>query len=201
MRLLVFWDSIWEGFYDYENWGWVNRLKIKLWDEIEVFNCSISAYTTKNILKIFDTFFNAVSASEKWKEKETIIIIITTWTNDSCILNWKRFVSLDKFQYNLTKILKLCEKTELVRKIFFLTSLNCDESKTTPVSWGEYYYKNDEIKKYNEVIKNIAVKNNIEYLDLYWTMDDSDLPDWLHPNSNWHKKIFEKVYNFLENKI
>lgn len=200
MRLLVFWDSIWEWFYDYDKWGWVNRLKLKLWEEIEVFNCSISAYTTKNVLKIFDSFFNAVSAREKWKEKETIIVF-AIWTNDSLIENWKFFVNENDFKDNLIKLINLCKDNKLVKKVFFLTTTNCDESLTNPTKWWEYYYTNNNLQKYNDIIKKVALENKIEVVDIFWILEKSDIYDWLHPNVNWHKKIFEKVYNFLENKI
>jgi len=33
MRLLIFWDSISEWYWDLENAGWTNRLKIYFWKQ------------------------------------------------------------------------------------------------------------------------------------------------------------------------
>lgn len=201
MRLLIFWDSIWEWFYDTELWGWVNRLKIKLWEnDIDVSNCAISAYTSRDVLNIFEPFFNAYSNRAEWKEKETIVIF-AIWTNDSSFRGGGYYVEKDEFKWNLIKLASICRNNSLIKKLFFLTSINCDETKTTPTPWAEAYYRNIDIERYNQVIKEVSKENNLEYLDLFWVIDNSELPDWLHPDANWHKKIYDKVYDFLKNNI
>ncbi len=201
MRLLIFWDSISEWFYDYDKWGWVNRLKLVLWKkDIDVANCWISAYTTKNVLNMFDSFFNAYSNREPWKEKETVILF-SIWINDSCTQNWENMISKEDFKNNLEKLYILSKEKLNVKNIFFLTCINCDENKTLPTSWWEYYYKNFDIQKYNEIIKDLCKEKWLEYLDLYGILENTDLLDWLHPNSNWHQKIFKKVLEFLKLKL
>lgn len=201
MRLLIFWDSITEWLFDLENWGWANRLKTTLWKKnIDVANCGISAYTTSHILNMFNSLFNAYSKREPWKEKETIILF-SIGINDSSFCNGSFTTSKKSFQENLYKLYDWYQKEEYVKNVFFTTCINCDESKTTPVSWREVYYKNEYIQKYNTIIKDFCAKNNTECLDLYGILENSDFFDGLHPNANWHKKIFEKVYEFLEEKI
>ena len=75
------------------------------------------------------------------------------------------------------------------------------------ISWDTgKSYKNEYIKKYNEIIKSVYEENKIYFVEIFEDWMNSDyknyLEDGLHPNSEGHQKIFESVKNFLiENKI
>ena len=66
-----------------------------------------------------------------------------------------------------------------------------------PVSWKDIYYVNAEIKKYNEVMKEVCQENNVLYLDIFGLLKNEDLADGLHPNAIGHEKIFLKIRDFL----
>ncbi len=202
MRIVIFWDSITEGFWDLENWGWVNRLKTyfwkKSWYDIIVMNYWISAYTSDNILKIFQSFFDWCSRREKWKEKESTIMV-AIWINDCSInknTNLPR-VNKEKFEEKLNNILDKCKKDELIKKVVFVSNINVNEEIINNDDW-DFLFFNDEIKKYNSVIKTLCDKEKIDYIDLFWIINNDELEDWLHPNNKWHQKIFEKIRDFLE---
>ena len=199
MKILVFWDSIAEWFWDYESWGWVNILKIyfwKKWSNNEVANLWISWDTTRDLIKRYEVFKN--SYIEKYQNISTIIFSI--WINDSYLFeDWKNQVDINDFKNNLEKLIRLSKNNKLVNRVIFLSNINVDESRTCPVSWKNIFYKNEEIKKYNEIIKKVCKENEIDFIDLFWIMENSDLEDWIHPNAKWHIKIFEKVRNYLEN--
>lgn len=205
MRIIVFWDSISEWFWDYENGWWVNRLKIdfwkKYWYEKMVFNGGISAYTSKNILNYFEPFFNAVCKREIWKEKQTTIIF-AIWINDSAedTVTKEKRVTISKFEKNIETLIALCKKEELIQKVLFLSATNVEEDviNRKDSSWAEYYFYNNDIQKYNQLIKTLAEKNEYAYVDIFGLMQDWDLDDGLHPNSQWHQKIYEKVLEHLE---
>lgn len=68
--------------------------------------------------------------------------------------------------------------------------------------WRDIYYTNDNIKKYNEVMKKVCAENSVLYLDIFGLLSNNDLDDGVHSNTEGHRKIFEKVKDFLlENKI
>jgi len=73
---------------------------------------------------------------------------------------------------------------------------NCDESKTKPVPWIDFYYTNENIKKYSEIMKDVCQRNNILFLDV-GLLNNKDFDDGLHPNATGHEKIFIKVRDFL----
>jgi lysophospholipase L1-like esterase len=78
-----------------------------------------------------------------------------------------------------------------------------EENKLTPLPWREdafYYLKN--VEEYNNAIKDICENNKLYFIDMFNLLKKGDLDDGLHPNSRGHKKIFEKVKDYLmENKI
>lgn len=208
MRVIVFWDSISEWFWDYENGGWVNRLKIdywkKYWYDRMVFNYGISAYTTDNILKCFDSFFTATSKREVWKEKESVILF-AIWINDSAeiITEKRKRVEITNFSQNIKTLIKKCQTEKLIQNVIFVGNINVDEKVINDTSnlWSEHFFYNKDIQEYNNVIQNLAKGTTCWYIDMFWIMDSDDLEDWLHPNAKWHSKIHEKVSKYLQRKL
>ena len=198
MRIIVFWDSIWEWFYDYKKWGWGNRLKLhffKKGTEIEVTNASIAGYTSKNILDHFENILQAFTARQEGKEKETDIIF-AIGINDSCFFDkncTKQNVTLKDFETNIRQILQLALSKTWVKRIYFINNILVDESKLNPACWGEYYYKNSEIKKYNEVLQNITKEYNLPLIDIENLIEKENLPDGIHPNAKGHKNIYRLI--------
>ena len=78
-----------------------------------------------------------------------------------------------------------------------------DEKKLNPIPWNiDICYTNKNIAIYNLAIKNFCKKNNLSFIEIFDLLDDKDLADGLHPNSDGHEKMFVRVRDFLiENKI
>ncbi len=203
MRVVVFWDSICEGFWDYETWGWINILKTYLWKnygyDYMLINYWVSAYTSENILKIFQHFFDACSRREPWKEKESMIVI-AIGINDCSIIKstWKPRVSKEQFSMNIESIIKQCKQDKLIQRIILVSNINVDEDViNSDVEW-EHLFLNKNIQEYNSILQNACKQNNLEFIDMFWIMEKDDLEDWLHPNTKWHRKMFEKVRIYLK---
>lgn len=202
MRIIVFWDSITEWLWDYEKWGWVNMLKIHLWKKYwydkMLMNFWISAYTSYNILTVFQYYFDWCSRREFWKEKDSTVVI-EIWINDCSIDKITKEPRVNKkyFRKNINIIIDKCKKERLVKRIIFVTNTNVDEKVVNNTDDGDFLFYNKDINIYNDIIKEICTANNLEYIDLFWLMDKDDLEDWLHPNTKWHTKIFEKVKKYF----
>jgi lysophospholipase L1-like esterase len=86
-------------------------------------------------------------------------------------------------------------------KVIFLGGAKFEESKTMPVSWCNLCYTNENQEKYNNIIREVAERNNCIFIDIFDMIDGNDLSnDGLHYNSQGHKKIFELVKRSLINK-
>lgn len=191
--ICVFGDSTAWGAWDMEKGGWVNRLWLytgeKTDGECEIYNLSISGGTTETILERFES---------EAKIREADAIIFQSGGNDPYLKgkNGPNQISIDQFRQNLEEIIRKAKN--ITPNIIFIGFKNVDETKTMPVSWKDIYYVNAEIKKYDEVMKSVCQENNIPYLDIFGLLNKEDFEDGLHPNTTGHKKIFDKVKNFLE---
>jgi lysophospholipase L1-like esterase len=114
-------------------------------------------------------------------------------------------ISPEKFKENVQKLIELAQK--FTQQIIFLGLAPVDESKVDPIPWvPDRSYKNEHIQQFNKIIEAVAKENNIYFVEIFKEWLNSDyknlLEDGVHPNSEGHQKIFEKVKDILmENKI
>ena len=203
MRVLVFGDSITQGFWDIEG-GWVDRLR-KYYDsqqildlegkaEPTIFNLGISADNSQNVL---DRIEQEVNARTRFTPDIKPIVIIQIGANDSCVHNGEPQIAIDQYRENLRAIYNKVKV--LTSKIIFIGLSACDESKTTPVFWGEYCYTNKAIKMYEDCMSEAAKELKLDFISIFERfkaeLDNGNnlLPDGLHPNDQGHKLIYEIV--------
>ncbi len=204
MSILVFGDSITWGTADFEHGGWVTRLFIELGRdfEIDVYNLGVSGDKTPDLLERFESETKA-----RVEEGEEVILIFAIGINDSYFIHSKNtlMTPLEEFKVNIQELIDRAQK--ISSKIIFVGLTPVDEPKTTPIPWNtDKSYTNENIKKYNEIIKSICQEKSIYFIEIFekWINQDYKnlLEDGLHPNSAGHKKIFETVKDFLiQNKI
>jgi len=167
-----------------------------------VFNAWVSAYTTENILNCFHWIFDAISRREAWKEKDTIIIF-AIWINDSAEKpkTWVKRVTLDNFKKNITALIDICQQELLIQNVIFLWATNVEEKIINDIDnpCSEHFFYNSGIQDYNKVLQKLAEETTCSYIDVFWLMKEWDLEDGIHPSSQWHRKIYKKVLEFIEN--
>ena len=202
MRIVIFWDSISEWFWDYKKGGWVNMLKVDLWKKYwygkMLMNYWIEGYTSCNIITVFQHFFDACSRMEDWKEEKSIVVI-AVWINDCSIdlITKKPRVNKEYFEKNINILINKCKEEKLINKVWFIGNTNVDEKIINNADGWEFLFYNSDIEIYNGIVKKICNKNDIEYIDVFWLMKNDDLEDGIHPNTKWHTKIFKRVKNYL----
>ena len=205
MQILVFGDSITYGAWDKKG-GWVERLKRdlnqKTIDSKEEFYCmtynlGIDGNTTTDLLNRSELETKARLLDDD------IIIIFDVGGNDSCFDKSKgNFLTPQQdFKGNIQKLINLAKKFS--SKIFFVGLIPADELRTTPVFWDkDKFYKNEHIKKYDNIIKSVCLDNNINFIDTFNKFSKlnykSLLEDGLHPNSKGHELIYEEVKKVLK---
>jgi lysophospholipase L1-like esterase len=206
MRVLVFGDSIAQGFYDSEG-GWANRLAAHYFKKsidgkneknLTVFNLSISGDATPQLLRRFD----AESSARIWPG-EDFIFIFSVGINDSVVENGKVRVEQEDYSDNLRS---LVQKARKFSNNILLVGLNaCDEKITQPVAWNKaIHYTNKQISIYESIIRKISTEEGAQFLPLYEVFEEKKkhgeklLFDGLHPNSEGHLIIYELVQEVLE---
>lgn len=203
MRILVFWDSITEWYYDLNNWWWANRLRLDLWEtskDLEVGISWISGDEVNDILNRLDI----VTKSFTYRYNDDIIFIFAIWINDSVTnIDWtKNSFSEIEFKNNLLNLVNKSKKFN-PKKIYFVWLNNVNEDLVSPFPWSTTWkcYKNYRIKSFNKIISEVSDVNNCIYIDIFNLLGMQDLYDWIHPNSSGHEKIYKKVKEFLEKNI
>jgi lysophospholipase L1-like esterase len=210
MRVLVFGDSITQGYWDTDG-GWVDRIRkhfdtiqatdLQGNDEPTIFNLGISADNSQNILERIET-----ETVARTRHGNLPAVVIQIGVNDSSTDNQpideSVRVSIQDYESNLREIIKKVQP--ISSKIIFVGLSACDESRTTPVSWGDYHYTNEAIKRYESVMESISSEHNLPFIPLFdefkKAVDEGKdfLPDGLHPNNEGHQFIADTVRPKLE---
>ncbi len=213
MRILVFGDSVTQGHWDTKG-GWVNRLwnhystiqtdDLQNRNEPTVFNLGISADNSRNILNRIADETQARTRGDKLP-----IVILQIGVNDSSTDNGGESrsvrVPIEEYEDNLEEIITTVQP--LCSKLIFVGSSACDETRTTPVSWGNFHYTNESIETYENVMKKVADRNDLLFIPIFdkflheLEAGKNFVPDGLHPNNDGHKFISELVLEALDKSI
>ena len=192
----IFGDSIGCGYYDWENRGWVSRfdeyINSKDWGN-DVYNLSINGDDIHDLTRRFKI---------EIEERNPDVILIAEGLNNAQI-DTKKNVSEEVFKEDLSYLFQ--EAKKITKDIIFIGATKADESKTNPVPWHpekQICYKNSEIEKYDDLVRDFCGKNDLLFISMFDLLENEDLEDGLHPNSQGHEKMFERIKEFLiENKI
>lgn len=203
MRVLIFGDSITQGYWD-TNGGWVERLRshydtrqiadLKNRDEPTIFNLGVSADNSQNILRRI-----TAETTARTRHNKLPVVIVQIGINDSSTNSNGQGVgiSLETYKHNLAAIINNIKP--LSSQLVFVGLSACDEAKTTPVSWGDFHYTNTSIKQYEDAMQRIAAEHSITFIPVFdaflKALQDSKniLPDGLHPNNEGHEVMFRII--------
>jgi lysophospholipase L1-like esterase len=209
MRVLVFGDSITQGYWDTDG-GWVERLR-RHYDELQVtdlagrdepsvFNLGISADNSGNVLGRMET-----ETLARTRHHRPPIIIVQIGVNDSSTdsLSGDDTVSLpiEQYQQNLQGII---EKSQLIgSKLIFVGLSSCDQSMSDPVAWGDFHYTNAAIKAYENIMKMVAHAHDISFIPVFdafkaeFEKGRQVFADGLHPSNEGHEVIYDIILPLL----
>lgn len=204
-QIIVFGDSISFGMWD-QMGGWPVRLMqhfnkrvidSNLDEFIATYAIGIPGNTSDDLILRFEGEMNPRINTEQ----ETSIIF-AIGTNDSHLINpgRKNAVALENFEHNLTRLYEMAR--HYAKNVCFVGLPMVDEERTDPLFWiHERSYINDEVKKYDAIVRKVSQEVGASFIDIYSEFEKQGhaklLSDGLHPNSHGHKIIFEKVLEGL----
>jgi lysophospholipase L1-like esterase len=209
MRILVFGDSIVQGFWDSEG-GWVNRLR-KFYDlqkisgEVQdpptVFNLGISGETTAGLLK---RFTNEVEA-RKFAGEE-FVFVFGTGTNDTIYRGEQNETEPEQYEEQLKQLSELAKKYS--NKIMFVGLFPVIDNLLQPMPWSSTgkCYSTERIELFDKTLKKFCLANNLPVVDIFSKFSEvselgSLLEDGIHPSSVGHELIAGLVKPELEKLI
>jgi lysophospholipase L1-like esterase len=197
MRVLIFGDSITQGFWDVEG-GWVARLR-KVYDQKAVdtddydqptiFNLGVSGNSSDDVLARFEN-------ETKVRATEELVFVIAIGVNDARTKAGANYSDTERYKQNLGEILKLAKQHS--SKILFVGLTPCVEERSNPVSWGDTGYTNGRIKEFDHTLREFCQEAQVPFVEIFEPFAKAEaenelLPDSLHPNDKGHQLIADLV--------
>lgn len=202
MRILVFGDSITQGFWDVEG-GWVARIRKSYdqkavdtedYDQPTIFNLGVSGNSSDDVLARFEN-------ETKVRATEELAFVIAIGVNDARTKAGANYSDVNHYKQNLDGILRLAKKHST--KILFVGLTPCVEERFHPVSWGDTGYTNSRIKSFDDTLHKFCQENQLPFVEIYEPFAKVEtetelLPDSLHPNDEGHQLIADLVLPKLQ---
>ena len=202
MRVLVFGDSITQGFWDVDG-GWVSRIRKAYdqkaietddYDQPTIFNLGVSGNSSDDVLARFDN-------ETKVRANEELAFVFAIGVNDARTKTGVNFSDIERYRQNLTEIVSQARR--YTDKILFVGLTPCVEARSNPVSWGDTGYTNARIKVFDDALKEFCEQNSISFVEVLEPFQEAEaktelLPDSLHPNDEGHQLIARIVAPRLE---
>lgn len=207
MRVLVFGDSITQGFWDTEG-GWAARLRkhydqrqlkdLKNNDEPVVFNLGISGDITEGVLKRFEPELEA----RRWRwPQEEFSFVFAIGINDTASDSGIERSDTEKYRTQLEQLIDLGSQSS--SRIMFIGLTPCVEEIVNQRA-GEKVLSNQRIKSFDMVLAEVCEAKKVAFVPLFSKLqkelDDGRrlFDDGLHPNNEGHQLIFEMVQPELD---
>ena len=197
MRVLIFGDSITQGFWDIDG-GWVSRIR-KHYDQQmidgtdndppTIFNLGLSGDSSDDVLARFES-------ETKTRATEELAFVIAIGVNDARTKAGVNYSDARRYKQNLGEILKLAKQYS--NKILFVGLTPCVEERSNPVSWGNTGYTNGRIREFDNALREFCQESQVPFIEVYepFTKAEAEselLPDSLHPNDKGHQLIADLV--------
>jgi len=201
--ILCFGDSITFGVGEMPTRGWGGRLKdyFEVKDQFHyVFNLGFPGHTSKDLLERIGAELKTRVCIKR--DGDEFLVLFSIGTNDcryqDAPANNNVRVKEEEFRDNVKKIISLIKKYPA--KIIGLGIPPVNEKLTLPFE-GEYFFTNERVKLFNDILKESCEHNDVLFLDIFENLIKGDysklLKDGLHPNSEGHEKIYQIVKEFL----
>lgn len=189
-------DSIAHGYYDEQDLGWFARLG-KM-----ILSSYVGEYVFNNMPQSGDNIADAVNrACFEALSRQFDLIIVNVGIND---LRRRKDSELQldfsegaRMMY-WNKLLDILSKTGATIVVTDLTPV-IENRYTEQASLVRY---NSDVKRYNEIIKNVCKQRNISFFARYEKWENRDLEslykDATHPNAKGHQIMAEEIFDYLK---
>ncbi|MFP3591273.1 SGNH/GDSL hydrolase family protein [Chryseobacterium sp. SIMBA_038] len=199
---LFFGDSITYGEYDGVFGGWVDILKryaLQRYNEgrtneLILFNLGIGGETTEGLVKRIPHEMAARNSAEG------NIIFIGYGANDLAMKNGTQMVNPEHFKTNI--LTAIHEAKKYSQDIYLVSILPFSKKVDGVVVTSGKLRTNDEVIIYNQILKDIAIENSLNYIDFYSAfLQDKEVllsTDGVHPNEKGYGMMAEIAIPIIE---
>jgi len=198
---LFFGDSITYGEYDGVFGGWVDILKryaLQKYNEgsneLILFNLGIGGETTEGLL-------NRMSHEMKARNSaDGNIVFISYGANDLAVKDGNQMVNQSQFKVNIETAIQ--DARLYSKDIYLISILPISENIDSKVSPTGKIRTNEDVLIYNQILKNIATENSLNYIDFHSAfLQDKEIllsKDGVHPNEKGYGMMAEIAIPIIE---
>lgn len=133
------------------------------------------------------------------------IIIFQLGENDSQYNKEKKKNKVNRitFKNHIIKLIK--EARKFTEKVVFIGLTPVYDRKVDPIPWSpKYSYKNKFVKQYNNIIRDVCLKEKVFFIPVYTSFLKAKhfklLVDGVHLNTKGHELLFNLIKDFLVKK-
>lgn len=109
------------------------------------------------------------------------------------VIRGKRaWTSRAAFAYKYEKMLKLIQKDSIAQIICI--GINRPSSRVERILPGSVR----NVQRYNEVIRQLANKYNLVYVETFYDFDETFVPDGIHFNAEGHRKLADMLFDVIK---
>lgn len=202
MRVLVFGDSITQGFWDVDG-GWVARLRKQYdqkaidtddYSQPAIINLGVSGDSTNDLLARFDN-------EAKVRANDELAFVFAIGVNDSRTKDRVNYSDTGQYKANLHALVDLAKKYS--SKMLFVGLTPCVQERTNPVVWGNTCYTNARICEFDAALRQFCIENSVPYVAVYERFAKAQetaelMPDGVHPNDQGHDLIARLIAPEIE---
>lgn len=198
---LFFGDSITYGEYDGVFGGWVDILKryaLQKYNEgsneLILFNLGIGGETTEGLVNRIPHEMKARNSADG------NIIFIGYGANDLAKKDGNQLVNPEQFKTNIE--IAVQNAKQYSKDIYLVSILPLSENIDSKVSPTGKVRTNEDVLIYNQILKNIATENSLNYIDFHSVfLQDKEIllsKDGVHPNEKGYGLMAEIAIPIIE---
>ena len=199
---IIIGDSITYGIGDFETGGYASMFKKYIVEKDNSLACSNFVHTigfpgatSKDILDKIDNILDGLK-----DEKFDNIVILSIGVNDTVYFNGDFKTSKDNYRENMLKLIKKITDRGYELILLGLTRIVLDDSKDNYYTYSnieEYEQDLKIISDNDDILKELSKSEKINYIEMKDVLNKEDYIDGLHPNTIGHRKMFERIINYL----
>ena len=196
--VLCFGDSYTYGRGEYPEKSWPGRLRESLGKGANdyVYNLGVPGGTSKELLKRVAA---ECDARFRKPDNDKVIVICVGANDQKCTDEHGRDHVVPETQFERT-IFDLLDTVErYTSKFLFVGLIPVDEKKANKGS--EYTWSNENIEKYNELIRSTCKDMKASFLDVYSDFEKEEKllsSDGIHPNKKGYDWMYGKIKDYLD---
>lgn len=210
MRVLVFGDSIAQGFWDVEQGGWVQRLRRTYAEQDiqdltkrrqEFFNLSVSGDSANSIVKRLPYEVE----TRRW-QGEPFVLIFAVGLNDTQFAGDEIMATPEQYRDELDVLIS--GAGHYSKKLLFVGLAPVDDELCNPYRYNPrgVCFKNDRIMEFEEVLRKVCLEKEVPHVQIFEKFQAEHtqnelLADGLHPNESGHQFMADLIKPYLDNLL